>query len=41
LTKGVQFTSEAFINAIKQYPDARISMDKRGWALDDMFVEML
>jgi putative transposase len=39
--QGSQFTSEAFIGAIRQYPDIRISMDGRGRALDNVFVERL
>lgn len=39
--QGSQFTSEAFIGAVRQYPDVRISMDGRGRALDNVFVERL
>ncbi len=39
--QGAQFTSEAFISAIREYPDIRISMDGRGRALDNVFVERL
>jgi putative transposase len=39
--QGSQFTSDAFIGAIKEYPDSRISMDSRGRALDNVFVERL
>jgi putative transposase len=39
--QGSQFTSEAFISAIREYPDIRISMDGRGRALDNVFVERL
>jgi len=39
--QGSQFTSEAFTGAIRQYPDIRISMDGRGRALDNVFVERL
>lgn len=38
---GTQFTSEAFIGALKKYPTIRISMDGRGRALDNIFVERL
>ncbi|NTU50178.1 MAG: transposase family protein [Desulfobulbaceae bacterium] len=36
--QGSQFTSEAFIGAIRQYSDIRISMNGRGRALDNAFV---
>jgi putative transposase len=39
--QGSQFTSEAFISAVRQYPEIRISMDGRGRALDNVFVERL
>lgn len=39
--QGSQFTSEAFINAVREYPGIRISMDGRGRALDNVFVERL
>lgn len=39
--QGSQFTSEAFINAVREYPDIRISMDGRGRAFDNVFVELL
>lgn len=39
--QGAQFTSEAFISAIREYPDINISMDGRGRALDNVFVERL
>jgi len=39
--QGSQFTSEAFIGAVRQYPDVRISMDGRGRAFDNVFVERL
>ncbi len=39
--QGAQFTSDAFISAIREYPDIRISMDGRGRALDNVFVERL
>jgi putative transposase len=39
--KGSQFTSDVFIRAIRKYPTLRISMDGRGWALDNVFFERL
>ncbi|KAA6232308.1 IS3 family transposase [Chlorobium phaeovibrioides] len=39
--QGSQFTSDAFIGALKKYPTLRISMDSRGRALDNVFVERL
>lgn len=39
--QGAQFTSDAFIGALKKYPTIRISMDGRGRALDNIFVERL
>ena len=39
--QGAQFTSDAFIGAIQDYPEIRISMDGRGRALDNVFVERL
>jgi putative transposase len=39
--QGAQFTSDVFIGALKQYPGLRISMDGRGRALDNIFVERL
>ena len=39
--QGAQFTSDAFIGALKKYPTIRISMDGRGRALDNVFVERL
>lgn len=39
--QGAQFTSDAFIGALKKYPTLRISMDGRGRALDNVFVERL
>ena len=38
--QGVQFTSEAFTGALLE-KDIRISMDGRGMALDNIFVERL
>ena len=38
--QGAQFTSHAFINALKAHP-IRISMDGRGRAADNIFVERL
>ena len=38
--QGAQFTSHAFIDALKAYP-IRISMDGRGRAADNIFVERL
>lgn len=39
--QGAQFTSDAFIGAIQEYPEISISMDGRGRALDNVFVERL
>ncbi len=39
--QGAQFTSDVFIRALKKYPTLRISMDGRGRALDNIFVERL
>ena len=39
--QGAQFTSEAFISKLKERPEIRISMDGRGRALDNVFVERL
>jgi len=39
--QGAQFTSEAFISELKEHPEIRISMDGRGRALDNVFVERL
>jgi putative transposase len=39
--QGSQFTGDAFIGALKKYPTIRISMDGRGRALDNIFVERL
>jgi putative transposase len=41
IDKGAQFTSEAFIGAIREYPGIRISTDGRGRAFGNMFVERL
>ncbi|NTW54605.1 MAG: IS3 family transposase [Chlorobaculum sp.] len=37
--QGAQFTSDVFIQALMKYPTLRISMDGRGRALDNIFVE--
>ena len=39
--QGVQFTSEAYLNILKSHPDIRISMDGRGRAFDNIFIERL
>ena len=39
--QGAQFTSTAFIGALAEHPSIRISMDGRGRALDNIFVERL
>lgn len=39
--KGVQFTSEAYLGILKSYPSIRISMDGRGRAFDNIFIERL
>jgi len=39
--QGKQFTSEAFISELKKHQEIRISMDGRGRALDNVFVERL
>jgi putative transposase len=39
--QGAQFTSDVFIRALTKYPTLRISMDGRGRALDNIFVERL
>ena len=39
--QGAQFTSIAFIGALTEYPSISISMDGRGRALDNIFVERL
>jgi putative transposase len=39
--QGSQFTSEEFINALKKHPSIKISMDGRGRAIDNIFVERL
>jgi putative transposase len=39
--KGSQFTSDVFIGALKRHPTFCISMDGRGMALDNIFVERL
>jgi len=39
--QGSQFTSDAFIGALSAHPGIRISMDGRGRALDNIFVERL
>jgi putative transposase len=37
--QGSQFTSDAYINLIKNYDDIRISMDGRGRATDNIMIE--
>jgi len=39
--QGEQFTTEVFISELKKHPEIRISMDGRGRALDNVFVERL
>lgn len=39
--QGAQFTSAAFIGALTEHPSISISMDGRGRALDNIFVERL
>ena len=39
--QGSQFTSEDFIGALKKHPSIQISMDGRGRAIDNIFVERL
>ena len=39
--KGSQFTSDVFIRVLRKYPTLRISIDGRGRALDNVFVERL
>ena len=39
--QGAQFTSAAFIGALTEHPSISISMDWRGRALDNIFVERL
>lgn len=39
--QGSQFTSEEFIGALKKHPSIQISMDGRGRAIDNIFVERL
>lgn len=39
--QGSQFTSEEFIAALKKHPSIQISMDGRGRAIDNIFVERL
>jgi len=39
--QGSQFTSQAYINILKQYPNIQISMDGRGRAFDNIFTERL
>ena len=39
--QGAQFTSAAFIGALTTHPSISISMDGRGRALDNIFVERL
>ena len=39
--QGTQFTSEAYLNILKSHPDIRISMDGRGRAFDNIFIERL
>lgn len=39
--QGCQFTSEAYLNELRAYPQIKISMDGRGRALDNRFTERL
>lgn len=39
--QGVQFTSEAYLKILKSYPSISISMDGRGRAFDNIFIERL
>lgn len=39
--QGSQFTSEDFVGALKKHPSIQISMDGRGRAIDNIFVERL
>lgn len=39
--QGSQFTGDVFIGVLKQYPTIQISMDGRGRALDNIFIERL
>ena len=39
--QGVQFTSEAYLDILKNHPSIRISMDGRGRAFDNIFIERL
>ena len=39
--QGSQFTSDDFIKVLKERPEIKISMDGRGRALDNIFVERL
>ena len=39
--QGVQFTSEAYLNILKNHPNIKISMDGRGKAFDNIFIERL
>ena len=39
--QGSQFTSDEFISALKKHPSIQISMDGRGRAIDNIFVERL
>jgi len=39
--QGAQFTSTVFIGALTEHPSISISMDGRGRALDNIFVERL
>lgn len=39
--QGSQFTSQAYVNILKQYPNIQISMDGRGRAFDNIFTERL
>lgn len=39
--QGIQFTSEAYLSILKSHPSIRISMDGRGRAFDNIFIERL
>ena len=39
--QGSQFTSEEYINVLKEYPSIKISMDGRGRCFDNIFSERL
>lgn len=39
--QGSQFTSEVFIRAVIQEAGSQLSMDTKGWAIDNVFIERL